>query len=398
MAVEWMTSPDRTALRGLAGLADELGVLSVYVTADPREESGPRPAWQVRVRGELAALVERAKADGPRRRWVALTERLARLHTDLAELLDAATPGLGRALFVPVGRDEVHGVSLQVPMVGPVVCEPTACVRPLIAAWQAHGPAGVLGVSGDGVRVLELRFGQVREVAVLAYTSTAAQRRELAGPPAANPALDQRSAAQRDLFDRREDEHLARFLRSAGPRVAAYAAELDWADLVVTGDPRLVAATVAGLPASAPPVLRLDHVVGALPGPRVGAAVGEELDAVRRQRGHRLAEQARDAALAGGPATVGLGDTLGALHEGRVAHLLLDGDGRWCGSRTPDGRLVPAGEVPPGATAEGLVAERRLGERMIELAFRDGAAVTVLDPGAAEPLEANDGVAALLRW
>jgi hypothetical protein len=94
----------------------------------------------------------------------------------------------------------------------------------------------------------------------------------------------------------------------------------------------------------------------------------------------------------------GLSETLAALQEGRVAHLLLDADRQWTGRRSADGILVPDGEVPPGADASALVDEPHLGERMIELAFRESAQVTMLSPAAAAPLADVDGVGAILRW
>jgi hypothetical protein len=45
-----------------------------------------------------------------------------------------------------------------------------------------------------------------------------------------------------------------------------------------------------------------------------------------------------------------------------------------------------------------MTPEPDLGERMIELAFREGAEVTVLAPPDAAPLAEVDGVGAVLRW
>ena len=50
------------------------------------------------------------------------------------------------------------------------------------------------------------------------------------------------------------------------------------------------------------------------------------------------------------------------------------------------------------ADPHGLRTEPDLPERMIELAYRTGAEVTLLEPAIAGPLSDADGVAALLRW
>ena len=89
-------------------------------------------------------------------------------------------------------------------------------------------------------------------------------------------------------------------------------------------------------------------------------------------------------------------DVLTALAEGRVQHLLLDPRRRHAGARAADGRLVAAGEVLPGAGA--AAPEPHLMERMLERALATGAGVTVLQDGAAEPLDAHGGIGAALRW
>jgi hypothetical protein len=81
-----------------------------------------------------------------------------------------------------------------------------------------------------------------------------------------------------------------------------------------------------------------------------------------------------------------------------VAHLLLAADRSWAGLRAPDGTLTSETDVPPGVDPDTLVPEPGLDERMIELAIRDGAEVSVLDSEAAAPLADHEGIGALLRW
>ena len=391
---------DRTTLRALAGMTDQIGILSIYVTLDPqrRAESAVRPSWEVRLRSRLAEIQEQQKRDGPREHTAGLRARLEALRLDLERLLDPATPGQGRALFAGVAGGEVHQVSLQVPLVDQVVLAARAQLRPLVTAWSVAGPAGAVAVSADEVRVVDLRFGWTEEVAVIDYVNTVEQR-ELKGPAAANPAMAQHSAPQQDLFARREEDKLLRFLRTVGPRVAGYAARRDWEHLVVTGEAPLVQAVVDGLPQPwADEVVTLTHPVTTLTRPKLAATVEPALAGARQRRRQGLAQQAREAAMSANTGAFGLGETLDGLQQGRVAHLLLAADGQWSGSRTPDGLLVPDGEVPPGVTAGSMTPEPDLGERMIELAFREGAEVTVLAPPDAAPLAEVDGVGAVLRW
>jgi hypothetical protein len=393
-------SLDREDMRKFVAMTDDIGVLSVYVTLDPhrRAESAAKPSWELRLRSQLAEVQERVKRDGPREHHVALAARLEELQVDLERLLDPATPGQGRALFTGIADGPVHQVSVQVPLVDRVALAARAHLRPLVTAWSLAGPAGAVAVSADEVRTIDLRFGWTDEVAVIQYTNNTEQR-ELKGPAAANPAMSQHSAPQHDLFERREEDKLLRFLRTVGPRLAEQAARRGWEHLVVTGKAHLAQAVADGLPAPwADEVVILSHPVATLSRAKLAATVEPALAEARRRRHQRLATRAREAAMSANAGAVGLGETLGGLQEGRVAHLLLASDGRWSGSRTPDGLLVPDGEVPPGVDPAHLRPEPDLGERMIELAFQENAEVTMLEPADAASLADAGGVGAVLRW
>lgn len=389
---------DWTTLRELTGLTDEVGVLSAYVTIDRQNstEQGAKPPWEVRLRNQLGQLREEARQRWPREHWRALETRIDALDPEWERLLDPVASGVGRALFATVTGGAVRHVSLQVPLVDRVVCEPRSYVRPLVAAWSAAGPVGVVAVSADEVRIMDLRFGRTEMLAVMRYQSPAEQR-ELKGPPPPIPSLLLGTGVQRDLYERREDDKLLRFLRTVGPKVADYAKEREWSQVALTGEASLVQAVREGLPPSIPAeVVEVDAAIASAPPARLAATVEPALAEARRRHHRALAERVRDHAMSANNGTFGLGDTLNALQEGRVAHLLLAADRRWSGSRSPDGRLAPEGEVPVGADRATLVPEPHLGERMIELALDSSAEVTILEPSAAEPLA--DGVGALLRW
>jgi len=396
MAVDF----DRERLRSLARLHDEIGVLSVYVSVDEREPDATLPVAETRFRRDLEALVEEVRRTAPRGHARALAGRVEALSFELEGLLSTRTvgSGLGRALLAPVSRDEVETVSLQRPLVNRVVFEPTAYLRPLVAAWSLDGPAGVAVVSEEGLRLIDLRLGFAEDVATYPY-SEVGERRELRGPAGANPTLAQQSVVQTDLAERRQREHVARFLSARSAGVSDLAAAREWSYLAVSGDPELVAALVSGLPQVWPvAVLRLPYVLSAASPHEVAEAVRADLDGARRDRGRALAELVRDAALSGATGALGLSETLAALQEGRVAHLLLDDSRSWHGSRSPEGHLVTEGETPPWVDPDKLVAEPEMAERMIEKALETDAAMTLLQPDAATPLADSDGVGAVLRW
>ena len=391
-------SLDRETLRFLAAMGDDIGILSIYVTVRPRGEPTPRPAWELRLRGELEKLRAWADEHLSKRDAAAVHRRLDALRPQLDQLVDPAAPGQGRALFAAVAGQQVRTVSLQVPMVDAASFGARPQLRPLLAAWGEAGPAGAVSVSAEELRIVDLRFGLAEDVQTLAYEPDL-DHKQLKGPSPAQPGMAQPGVSHRDLFARKEGDRLARWLRGHGPRLAQLAVERGWDHLALTGEPSLVQAVVDGLPPALPAeVLTLDHPVAALSTARLAATVAPALEEARQRQRLRLAERVRGAALGSDGGAYGLGETLQALQQGRVAHLLVVGDGQWHGRRAPDGTLVPDGEVPPGVDERALLPEPHLGDRMVELAFQSSADVTVLDPVAGGLLAEADGIGALLRW
>lgn len=393
-------SLDWTTLRALAEMTDRIGVLSLYVTADPRDESS-RPAWRVRARNELKRLREHTRQSGPRDLHAAVTSRLDELDGDVETLLDSRTRGLGRALFAPIGNGRAELITVQVPLIDHVSLGPTAELRPLVTAWSAAGPVGAVAVSIDEVRVIDMRFGVAEEIANIPHPEEYADRRELTGKGHASVTTYHSSASHQDLFEQREEDRLLRYLHTLGDRIAGSAKDLGWACVALTGEVKYVQAVADGLPAGlTADVVKLPHTVSGLTPSKLAGVVEPALAEARAKRCLGLAQRARDAAFSANieAGACGLAPTLGALQEGRVSHLLLAEDGEWRGNRAPDGTLVTEFDVPPGVTADQLTPEPRLDERMIELAFREGADITVLGSTTAAPLADTDGIGAILRW
>ncbi|WP_406313355.1 VLRF1 family aeRF1-type release factor [Streptosporangium sp. NBC_01639] len=384
---------DRAALRDVVAIHDDQGVLSFYVTADPREEAAVRPAWRIRFGNQLADLRRQISADGDRPRRTAVLARLEQLETEFALLLNPTESGLGRALFAPVGSDEVWTFSFQLPVADQVVLESTAYVRPLVNTVETAPPAGLVLVSRDGLRMIDYRYGMAEEAGRTDFEINTEDWRRMRGP--APSGLAQQTVAARDKFERRVDENLARLLRAAGPGVTEQAANRGWTAIALIGDVQLTEIVAAELTGD---VIQIDAVVDALPPSKIAEYAEPQLLAARTRFATALADGAKDAALSGGRGAVGLADTLNALNDSRVAQLLLAESREWSGSRTADGRLCPPDQIPQGESAHEHVQEDRMGERMIERALDIDAEVIVLDRQAAETLADFDGVAAILRW
>ncbi|MFC4117115.1 VLRF1 family aeRF1-type release factor [Nonomuraea zeae] len=381
---------DQTFLRDLVSMKDEVGVVSLYTTADPTEEASARPAWGIRLRNELSAIREQVASWPDRDRRTAVLSRLEELEPDIRDLVDAAESGIGRALFAAVSDGELRKISLQVPIQDCAVLESTAYVRPLVTAMATSAPAGLVLVSRDGVRLIDYRYGAAEDVARIAFDLDTEDWRQMRGPgPGGTTQTD---STQVDRYQRRIDDHLRRFMIGAAPKVGRRVAALSWTDVLLIGDPALTEILAGAMHPTQ--VVQVDAIVDTLSAVEAAKHVAAELSAARERRDAALVARVQDAALSGGKGVLGLNQTLALLNEGRVDHLLLDENGRWTGARGADGFLYD------DQTPQSMVVEQEpdLGERMIEAALDNGARLTILGTEAARPLAAHKGVAALLRW
>ena len=383
-------------LRKLSRLGDPYGVLSIYVTADPLVDAS---GAHVRVRNDLAAIRERARREMARDRRMAVERRLDALGGRIDEMLDPAETGRGRVLFATVSDGVAEEFRLQVPLPDMAVLDDVAYVRPLVAATSATAPEGLVAVARGGVHLVDVRFGTAAEVLRRTFAVDTTDWRDKQGPAGARSAKPQSHVSHTDRFEDRVDEHLGRQLRDTAPEVAAAAREHGWQRLTVTGDPRLVEPFAAelGQRMGAEPV-RADRNVYGIPAQRMAEELRPVLADARQRAEEALVRKVRDAARSGPTVATGLPDTLGGLNERRVERLVLDPSRTWQGARTPDGRLVPYGQVPPDVPADTLTPVADLGERMIEQALAGDAEVVTLSPDAATALADVDGVAAQLRW
>jgi hypothetical protein len=389
-----ITDLDRDALPDLVGHTDRLGVLSIYVDADPAEQSTTSTTWAVAVRTELDALVGRLRDQGPRETWVAVRDTLAALEGEIADLVSPRSSGRGRVMFIAVESGDVWRWSSQLPVQPTVVFEPRPFVSPLVSLLEDAGPVGVVIAHRDGLRLSEIHFGEATDVASFDFSAAQDDWREMKGPAGGNPGLSQQTAPQRDRFEKRVDEHRGRFLVEAAAGVADAARTRGWRAMVVAGDARYTAPVESALPADlTPAVIRVDALLEQLPAKELVDACAPALQEVAARGRAELLERATDAAAAGGRGAVGPADVARALNEGRVAQLLIADGVQLTGYVADDGMLTAddAGEpTPPG------VRDDHFGERMIERAVSTSADVVTIGPDD-QPAPPG-GIAAILRW
>lgn len=382
---------DHSFLRELVAMKDEVGVVSLYVTAEPHAEPGMRPSWEIQLRHRLQAVCEQVSGWPDRIRRAAVLEHLESLEPEIAELLDPSTSGLGRALFAPVCAGEIRRTSLQVPVGVSAVLESTAYVRPMITAMATGAPAGIVLVQREGVRLIDYRYGLAEDVYQSGFELDTDDWRQMRGPGA--PGTKQRSSQEFDKFQRRIEENFTRYLHAVTPEISNRIGALRWTDVLLIGDPKLTTTLAQALHPLEP--VQLDKIIDSGTAAEVVRHISDELTAVRVRRDTALVQRVSDLALSGGRGSLGLGQTLALLNAGRVDCLLVHEHGSWRGGRGPDGFLYPADQVPHGVEA---VEEPDLGERMIERALESGAEVMIIHADAAGPLAEHEGIAALLRW
>jgi hypothetical protein len=376
-------------------LRDPVGILSVYVDADPAARGGGvRPGWEVRIRHDLKAIESRLRADGHHAQADLVGSGL---EDELADLWDPGSSGRGRALFVPLSGGDRQRYTLQMPLPTRATCAEIADAAPLLAAFEAGRPAGLIGVSRERLRVVDLRLGLAEDLLWLELEPGAEPRHRTAPRSLGNPLARQPAGADRDRHRRRLTEHQVRSLTGASERIRQLAAEHDWDLAIVQGDARLVKPLRSALETD----LHVETMDGSLEwmtATELGNARAVDIARIRNGHLQGLVAAVCDAALGGGPATIGAGDTLHALGERRVARLFIDSEARLHGHRTRDGRLAVASELLPGVAVADHLPEPHLAARMIEAALDSGARVTPVFPHASSYLRHFDGVAALLRW
>lgn len=355
-----MTSTQRKPTSPVLELTDPIGVLSIYVDADPSLAAGPRPAWQSPVRAGLRRLVREARLSRPRGERLALEAGLAELEPELDTLLDPRSGGRGRALFAALGRGESHRVDVRAPLAPQVALGRRATILPLLAAEQEGRPAGAASVSWARVEQAEWRPDALRSLTPIALAEPQPEPRR--GRSGTNPAVPQ-PFPERDRFESAAGVRLAARLREAGAELAAQAETRGWDVLVADGDPRLVDELAAGFRSESCELVRSPQPVAGL----AVAAARERVAAI--VRGRRAERVERLLAAVEGSAAATLDPELvdRALAEGRVERLLL--------------AVPPRGARSPRA------------ESLLRRALATGAELTVVPAGALPA-----GIAALLRW
>jgi hypothetical protein len=385
-----MSSPTFADARELLDWRPPLGVVSVYLEIDPADRGG---GWRTALRNGLDYLVA-ATSDRDHRARVALRDCAGRVPERFAEA-DHHNLGRGQVGFVEVAdRDgEERWWRTRQPPLCPACAYLSSApvLAPLVALAGRAAPRGAVILSAERVRLFERTPRRLEELHDWELSIFSGDWRERKAPAEAPEHSRGISASGHDQFAERLEHNRRRFLHECGGLVRAAARERGWSEVIAFGTPPEVEHFGDGIPASEAPSLVAGPAVDLVSEPTtvVREQVERAFADLDAERDRRLVERALEESRPGGRGTAGIEETAAALGMARVERLVLAGGLAPLDPPCEDGWPDPSGgEDDQGTGSESLV-RRALGS---------GAAVTVVDDGAAELLEPFDGVAALLRY
>ncbi|HEX2096301.1 MAG TPA: VLRF1 family aeRF1-type release factor [Solirubrobacterales bacterium] len=384
-----MAHPTYEDARRLVEWRPPHGVVSVYLGFDPADRGG---AWRTELRNSLSKLLE-ATTGADHERRAALKATVERVGERFGNH-DRSLPR-GEVGFIEVSADG-GAEHWWTPHMAPEadVC---ACIaeRPVVSPLlylAEHGcPRGVVLLSAERVRVFEWAPGRLEEIEGLELSVYSRDWRERKGQRMADPARGQAvSSSGRDRFDERLADSRERFLVECGRLAVRRGEDRHWQQIDVYGATDLVrsfrqgASSVARLPVEVGGEVDL---ISLEDDGQLEERIEEGARRLALERDRALIEHALNEARGGTRGTAGLQETLAALEEGRVGHLIVDAAHTAAACSAP---VIAADRAP----SNGVVQLEPLAGR----ALTSSAKISTVVDGAADLLGDVDGVAALLRY
>jgi hypothetical protein len=375
-------------LQALATAEPKSLVISVHARTDPRDpvNTGGTPAWLTELRNGLRAISERLESGDDRDTRLGFRTLRTRIEQELSDLTPAER-ARSVAWFVDLDGGSER-FSLQLPLRrGRIVADTKPFVSPLVDVVDRGAPTGVILVGGDLIRVVHIEQGEATEPEDSSFALTLGDWRPFGGTAGGSPDRGVLSTSHEERYRARVEAQRDRLFATAATETAMRLEALGWERLVLVAEAQLASRFREVLPARARERLIAEadlNLVGA-EATAIADAIEPLIEEAWRQRSHALLELAHDRASGGGAASLGAQETLGALAEGRVEHLLIDPDHDFSSA---------AGMIPP---AIGGPADM-LGERAVEAAIGTDAEVTALAGDASATLRDAGGMAALLRY
>lgn len=382
-------NPQRiTELRELIDEQADGPVLSAFCRTDPRDPAnkGESPGWLLALKNGLRAAV--TSTNGDHEGSEAARKLGSEAERRLTEI-SASERGRSVALFLSADGsiDALH--TFQIPVREDYVClDGGPVIWPMVDVLDRGRRTGLVLISHDRIRLLEWRDGQAEELETSTFDLELGDWREYRG--ASRGSHGQSAVSHERAYNDRVAEWRARFIKAAGKNIAEGTRELGFERLLVAGEGDLGREFTEALPSEV-----RDLVAEVVPTNLIDlspAEAAQHLDPhmrdVWRARVNRIADQALERVQAGGRGAGGADETLLALAEGRVEHLLTD---PYLKAESED---LSAGARQAIEDA----GEASLQEALVELALRTDAQVSSASVEEVPALAEAGGVLALLRY
>lgn len=376
------------ALRELAVAESERFMVSVHARTDPRDPANTSvtPGWLIELRNGLREAAERIEASGEREDRLGFRALRERIESELVELSPAERARSVSWFIDADGRSDRY--SLRLPLRGDhVVLDSRPFISPLADVVDRGAPTGIVLAGSDLVRLVAIEQGEVTEPEDSSFELTFGDWRPFGGTAGGSSERGVTTTSHQEAYRARVDEHRERLFDTAATETTKRLRTLGWERIVLVMEraiasrfrsrltPELAERVVAEADLN---LLRSDAAA-------IAEAMEPHIEAAWLAETGALVQAADGRARAGGAATLGASQTLGALAEGRVHHLVLDPDHDFS---------AVAGTLPPPLDAESAL----IAERAIEAAVRTEARVSALACSQSDALTAAGGIVALLRY
>jgi hypothetical protein len=375
-------------LRELATAEPKRLVISVHARTDPREPANisVTPAWLIELRNGLRSISERLESGDDRESRLAFRALRARVEEELIELTPAER---ARSVTWILDADGTIGrFSLQLPLRRDrTVADTKPFVSPLVDIADRGAPVGVVLVGGDLIRIVQIEQAEATEPENSSFELSLGDWRPFGGSAGGSPERGLQITSHEERYRARVEAQRDRLFETAATETAVRLEALGWERVVVIAEGQVASRFRAALPGSVRERIVAEDDLNLVGGELsvIADTVEPLIEEAWQRRTDALARLASERAKSGGTATLGPQETLGALAEGRVDHLLIDPDHDFSSA---------AGMIPSSIGGPSTM----LGERAVEAAIATSARVTSVSVESSAPLRDADGMAALLRY
>ena len=352
-------------------------VLSVFCRTDPREPEnmGDNPGWMINLKNGVREALETIEPGHESRQ---AAERLAQEVERRIQELTAHERGRSVAFFLSEdGKvDEFH--TFQIPVRdGYVTFDSGPVVWPIVDVIDRGQRTGIVLLSNDNVRLLEWFDGTAHEI-------------QSSDPEDGSATISDESRARLEAFQEDVKEWGNQFTANTGTVIADAVSKLGYDRLIVAADGELGSQFESTMPAPLKehlieivPINLIDHSAA-----DVADHLDERLREDWRESVIAVAEQALARVEAADRGTGGPDETLLALSEGRVGHVVFD----------------PYLETKSDTLSDGArqaiedAGEASIQEALVEIALRTDARISSASIEEVPALAEAGGVLATLRY